>query len=400
VNFNSSKLILACLAAAIFNSCLFAAEPEGIILDSGVRVTPLVETGLIFDDNILSQSSGENDSSILTIAPSVVFLLDDGVNNYEFDLGIEKGYVDSSSEDNYLDAYMAFSSHLEAGMMSRWDIYAELSRETEARGTGLTEATPDRFNEPLEYDIKTAAIDYEYGALTTQMRIAFELKFIDKEYKNFKSFTAAKDKDSVKFGSTFFYSTNSKTDAFIELSQNRIRYDQIDYTGISRDSDDIRALVGVQWEPSAFLTATIKLGQQKKSFTDSGRKDFSGLSWSFGVDWNPLTYTTVSLEYSKAAKDPYLQGDYINETAIDISWKHRWSDELSSKFAFSNSEEDYGGFAVARNDDTQTLDLSVSYSVLRWLDISLFAKYIDKDSTRTDILYDKTVVGLNFIVSI
>ena len=73
------KSILTCAVAMLlsFNSQA-NNEPGAFRTELGFIVTPLLDLGLKQDDNIYSRSNNETSSTILTVDPSVNFLLDDG----------------------------------------------------------------------------------------------------------------------------------------------------------------------------------------------------------------------------------------------------------------------------------------------------------------------------------
>ncbi|PKG82538.1 hypothetical protein CXF85_13725 [Colwellia sp. 75C3] len=384
------------ITAAISNTA-FAEQSKGITLDNGVTVNPTLNTGIKYDDNIFSTDTDETGSAIVNVDPALNFTLNDGVNLYSFDIGLKSGTYLSSSDDNFLDANVAFNSHLEPSSKHRFDIALMANTITEARGTGLAEGSADTISEPLEYADQTAALTYEFGALSTAARIAFDAKYYNKAYRNFTSVTQVNDFDSIKLGSTFFYNTHAATDLFVEVYRDAIRYQHVAAGDTRRDSDDYRALAGIKWEVTALTSGNVKLGYQEKDFTEQGRENFTGLSWQAGVQWQPLTYSSISFDTSRAARDTDTVGDYINATSYSLGWMHSWSHNLSSKVSASLANDDYSG--VTRTDDTTTLSVSINYELTRWVDVSAFVDVSSKDSTVEDLIFDKNVVGLNFSFS-
>ncbi|WP_019026664.1 outer membrane beta-barrel protein [Colwellia piezophila] len=389
--------ILAIAITAVMANTAFAAESEGITLDNGVTVKPTLATGLKYDDNIFSSATDEKSSAIVNVDPAINFSLNDGINQYSLDIGINSGTYLSSSDDNYIDGNVAFTSHLEPSSKHRFDITLMANKVTEPRGTGLAEGLGDDVSEPLEYVDQTVALTYEFGALSTAARIAFDAKYYNKSYNNFTTVTQFNDFDSVKLGSTFFYNTHASTDLFVEVSRDAIRYQHVAVDTTSKSSDDYRALVGVKWEATALTSGTAKLGYQEKDFTESGRENFSGLSWQAGVQWQPLTYSTISFDTARAARDTDSVGDYIDATSFSLAWMHDWNQDLSSNVSASFTNEDYSG--VIRTDDITTFSASVNYVFTRWLEASAYVELSSKDSTVEDLTFDKSMIGLNFIFS-
>jgi hypothetical protein len=389
-------LLATVIAGTIFNAA-YALEPTPVILDNGIAIVPMLSVGVAHDDNIFSQANEEKSSAIMTVAPSVNFLLDDGINQYNFDMEIKSGTYFSSSDDNFLDGSLGFNSHIEPSSKNRFDFELVANWVTEPRGTGITEGLNESITEPLSYTDQVIAATYEYGALSTAGRIAFDVKYYNKGYNNFESTTQFRDFDSIKLGATFYYNTQASTDLFIEVNRDAIEYDHVETDSVSRSSDDYRALAGIKWEATALTTGNIKLGYQKKDFEADTRENFSGLSWEAGVQWQPLSYSTIAFDTSRAARDPNTVGNYLNETVYSLGWLHNWSEKLSSRVSASFINEDYSG--VARTDDMTTYSASINYAFARWMDVSVFADLTSKDSTSENILFDKNIIGINFIVS-
>jgi hypothetical protein len=382
--------------AIAFSSSVIAVEPEIYITDSGIAIIPILNTGYKYDNNIFNQGSDTTGSGIFTLAPAVKFLLDDGINNFQVDVGIESGTFTDSSDDNYVLGNLHFKSHLEPSSRSRFDLALEANKEVEPRGTGITEGLGNTADEPLLYNDQLAKLTYEYGSLASSGRIAVMGRYYNKNYTNFTNITQFRSFDQSTVGSTFFYTTNASTDAFFEINGSVINYGTDE--AISRDSDVFTTLVGIKWEATALTSGSFKIGQEQKKFSDSSRENFKGISWEGNVDWKPLTYTTVTLETSRSAKDPDLQGDYISESLYGVNWEHEWNEKITSTLNFSYIREDYTGFE--RLDKSNNLYVDVNYEFKRWVDVLLYIAYTDQNSTSDNIVYDKTVVGLDFVFSL
>lgn len=379
-----------------FSSSVVAVEPASYITDSGIEITPIIKSGYKVDNNIFSQESNTRSSGIFTIAPRATFLLDDGVNNYQLDVGVESGTFIDSPNDDYVTGDVAFISHLESSSRSRFDIALVASAGLEPRGTGLTEGIGDIVEEPFIYNEQSAELTYEYGGLASSGRIKFMGRYYNKNYNNFEEVTQYRNFDESTLGSTFFYSTNSRLDALIELKGRVITYDATQT--VSLDSTVYSTLVGLTWEATALTSGTFKIGQEQKNFSDSSRENFKGLSWQGNVEWKPLTYSTITVNTSRSTLDPNRIGDYLLESVYGASWQHAWNEKIISTISYSYVEGDYSG--VYRVDETNNLAADISYQFKRWLGVALFVEYTDKDSTNETIIFDKNIVGLNFVFSL
>ena len=379
-----------------FSGFVAAVQPEPYNTDSGIAITPMINAGYKYDDNILSQADNTQSSGIFIFAPSVSFSVEDGINSHKFNVNVESGSFIDSKDDNYVTGGLTYQSHLEATASSRFDVNLEANWQVEPRGTGITEGLGNLVDEPLLYDEQLAEISYEYGRLSSGARIAFDGFYYQKNYSNFEIFTQTRSFDSASIGSTFFYTTNSRTNAFIELKAEVINYDA--FVTVSRDSDVYSGLVGVTWEATALTSGTFKIGQQRKNFTDSLRENFEGISWDASIKWQPLTYTTLSVNTSRNTRDPDLVGDYINESIYGVNWEHHWNEKLSTTLAYNFTDEDYSG--VNRIDETSIFLANLTYAFRRWVDIAVYFDVTDKKSTADYIVFDKRVVGVDFTFSL
>lgn len=386
-----NRVLLPCIIFAYCNMAV-AATPEAYITDSGISILPTLDTGLKYDDNIFSQGSDTTASGIFTLAPDVSLSLDDGINNYQLDVGVESGIYMESPDDNYLTGDLGFSSHLEANSRNRFDISLKARKEVEPRGTGLTEGVGNAVDAPLEYNDQRAKLSYEYGSLAATGRVAVSAEYYNKNYTNFLQVTEYRSYNKPTLGSTFYYTTNASTDAFFEIKASTITYDLSE--SISRDSNVFFALIGFKWDATALTSGSFKIGQEQKNFDDGAREDFKGVSWQGNIDWQPLNYTMVSFITSREAKDPDVQGDYISESVYAFNWQHSWSEAVTTNVKYSYMHEDYSGFE--RLDKTNDIYLDAVLETSKGTSISLFAQYLDKDSTNQTIIYDKNIIGINF----
>jgi hypothetical protein len=246
------------------------------------------------------------------------------------------------------------------------------------------------------YNDQLAKLTYEYGSLASSARIAVMGRYYNKNYTNFTNITEFRSFNESTLGSTFFYTTNASTDAFFEIKGGAIKYDATQ--NVSRDSDVYTALVGIKWEATALTSGSFKIGQEQKKFSDASREDFKGISWEGNVDWQPLTYTTLTLETSRAAKDPDRDGDYISESSYGANWEHEWNEKVTTTLNYSYIREEYTGFE--RLDKSNNLYADVIYEFKRWADVAVYIAYTDQNSTRENIVFDKNVIGLDFTFSL
>ena len=390
------------VVASSVSGDVLAVTPSGYLTESGLLIRPQLDSRLYVDDNILNQPTNEQSSAVFVLAPQVDFMLDRGTNQHKLTVGAESAHYFSSSDDDYLHHHLGLKSHFSTSETSKFDLLLQSKWLTEDRGTGMTaRASIDNLiAEPLKYNQQLAGLNYRYGLASSQFSVGAVVNYGRKNYSNFKTLTQSRNTDSLLLGTTFYYTTHSRTDAFVEFKRNVIRYNLIEAGQASRDSNDLSALAGVKWQATALTSGTFKLGYQRKSFSDQSRENFSGLSWFGEIDWQPLSYSKVSFNTARQAKDPNVEGDYVKESSVGVHWVHHWSSLFSTQVSSDFIKQDYVGGQLNRRDDSTKFSVSASYAVRRWLDAKIYVESYDQDSTDSFIVYDKNTIGVSLVVTL
>jgi len=386
---------IVCLSVCTASPVYAQLKPGSVMTKDGAEITPTLQTGVSSNNNFFNTPSDEESRIIWTIAPNVKAVIDDGPDSYSLNLGTNTSLHNKDSVDNFTEVNVGAGVHKEFTSQHRLDVSGDADWLFEPRGTGLTEGLGDAVNELVKYQQQNLLAEYEYGALSSKAQVAVRAGFFNKKYQNFTEVSQYRNYDKSLFGITGYYNTQAATRTFLEIKQENYRYDVLASSGISRDSDDVKVLAGMEWEATALTSGSFKVGYQNKDFSASERESFSGLSWQATVNWQPLSYSTVQFMTSRAAKDPLVQGDYIKESIYAIKWTHSWSDYLSSLASTSYTDEQYTG-DVGRKDKTKSVRLGLNYVASKFGMVSTYVDFIDKNSTQDAIEFDRVIVGINF----
>ncbi|WP_024612039.1 outer membrane beta-barrel protein [Pseudoalteromonas sp. TB64] len=393
-----TKIVTPALIAVFLGASLpaFAEfKPGSLMTKDGAEITPTLQTGLSTNNNFFSTPNDEKSRLIWTIAPQVSAKIDNGPDSYTLNLGSSTSFHNKDTTDNFTQVNVGAGLHKEFTSQHRLDIDGTADWLYEARGTGLTEGLGSINDELVKYRQENVKANYEYGALSSKAQVALTAGFYSKEYQNFRAVSQFRDYDKSLIGITGYYNTQASTRAVLEVKQENYRYEVLQANGISRDSDDIKILIGMQWDATAVTSGTFKVGYQNKDFTSALRENFSGLSWDAAVTWQPLSYSSVEVTTSRAAKDPLVEGDYIRESAYGVTWNHGWSEYLSSQAGIRYIDEQYTG-DIGRQDKTKSARIGLNYVASSYGMVSTYIDLIDKNSTQDQIEFDQVVVGINF----
>ncbi|GGO64753.1 outer membrane beta-barrel protein [Bowmanella pacifica] len=390
---------LSLLVAATLSSAVIAQEQAGYVIqtESGFDIMPGFDVKLKHDDNIANTNVDEESSTIAVYSPTIAARLLDGVNEYNLQAGVSKGQYFSSSIDNYLDAYAGADAKWEFSDSHRVFVEASFADGHDQRGTGIFDAGGATQAEPTEHRTLQLNGYFEYGARTTPARIRLGGGFIKKDYHNLESITQYREYDKTNASAAFYYDTGAFTSLVAQVTRDDIRYDKIDPVGGNRDNIDTRYLVGMDWQATALTSGEFRIGYQNKRFDYSGREDFSGISWQAAVNWQPLSYSTVTLETGRKARDPDLRGDVIKESAHGLGWKHDWSEDLQTNLVAGHVRSDYQGYD--QKDKYWRYEAKASYRISYLWKLEGGLEISDRTSTDARFEFDKTVfyvgVGIN-----
>ena len=392
---NTITPLLVALSVVVSIPALANIKPGSFMTKDGAEITPTLQTGLRSNDNFFSTPDNSESRLIWSIAPKISALIDDGPDSYKLDLGSSTSFHNKDTIDNFTQVNVGALVHKEFTSKHRLDVTGNADWLYEPRGSGLTEGLGNTVNELVNYQQQDIAMRYEYGAMSSKAQIALITGFYNKKYQNFRSVSQFRDYDKSLIGVIGYYDTKAATRAFLEVKQENYRYDAIQINGISRDSNDVKVLLGMEWDATAVTMGSFKVGYQNKDFASNRRQNFSGLSWEAALTWQPLTYSTLQLATSRAAKDPLVQGDYIRESVYGANWNHSWSEHLSSLVGLSYIDEQYTG-SINRKDKTKNARLGLNYLVSSFGMVSSYVDFIDRNSTQSTIEFDRVVVGINF----
>ncbi|WP_415893555.1 outer membrane beta-barrel protein [Neptuniibacter sp. PT8_73] len=365
----------------------FAIDPAPAKLGP-LQVIPQLNVQVGHDDNIYSTDSNKVDSVITVVNPSVQAVLEKGLNVYSLNYALKHGNYENDSADNYTDHDLSAQAYLDFNIRNRLELLARYLKAHEERGSGLNQGANATANDaPIEYDVTTLSAKYGFGALEAKGRIEVAAELSDREYSNFRSQTAAKDRKNSKVTGTFYYRVMPKTSLLFEIEHEEIDYD---LASVTLDSSETEYLVGATWDATAKTTGIFKVGYAEKDFDSASREDDDGISWELAVNWAPKTYSVVSFVTSREEEETDGTGNYIDTTSWNLGWEHDWGNRILSRVSYGQSDSDY--VSSSRSDESENYGVGVTYQLQRWLDLGLDYSYSDRTSNQSGLDYDKNAV--------
>jgi hypothetical protein len=394
------KLIVAVGAILFFNISALATEPAP--LKAGAfDLIPTLDIDYSDTDNMFKSASNEVDTNLLLLNPRLQAIVDDGSSSFSLSAEAIDGDYSATSEDDYTDWRVAADTHLQVSTRNAFELNAGLFSTREMRGTGFSQGglLP---SDPDSYEETTAGISYLYGDSESFFSFDLNAGIYDKTYDNNRSQTQFREREDDRLSATAYFNVSPRTNILLEYRNTDIDYttDPIAVLGArdSLDSEETYAFIGVTWEATAKTTGSIKVGHGDKEFSDADRADADGAFWEASILWEPLSYSSVTLNAQSGFGEAIGQGNALETDNYNLSWTHEWSNSLSHSLSLYASDDDYIG--SQRADEFDVLSLRVDYSVRRWFDVNVSIAREERVSSFSLFNYKENVVAIGFSVSL
>ncbi len=365
-----------------------AGEPGSVLFDGGAFY-PSVGIELLYDDNIFLQPNNEKSSFVGVITPRGRLEFDGVASKVLAGIELESGTFFSSHKDDYLDVRTLLESAYYP--TERVTFYGSLGfrREHEARGSGgAAGGAALTFNEPDIYHMWEITGRFGYGLEEVGApRFVLEAAHGDREYQNNRAATTLQDRSQDELKASVFYKVAPNTSLLLEAGTR-----QFDYDRANLDSTEYRILAGLNWDASYQTEGFLKVGWARKAFDDSAANpDASDSNWEVGVNWRPLSYSTLTLVTSRGYDEADGASSFVDRREHRITWTHDWYAFLGTTVAYSHGVDDYGN--SAREDEVQQFELRAEYRAKPWLLLGAGFTHKQNDSNAAGFDYKDNVIG-------
>ena len=391
-----SSIIATGLLVSLFS---FAQTPASIDV-GGFDLYPSLNATFGHDDNLLRSDDSEVESWMSVLSPELILVNSYGLNEFQIGYRLERGDYYSSQADDYTDHLFNASANLEFDVRNRLEVLAIYMDDHDERGTNFTIGRGDSIETPDQFKQSRIEATYSYGAPSATGRLDLMAGYSSVDYDINTDLYRTRDRKTNTLAGTFFYNIMPATDLTLDVIYNDIDYDfAIDPTA-PLDSEEVRTLVGVEWDTTAKTSGYVKIGHRQKEFDDGDRADFSGLDWLIGVTWNPRTYSTLDFTTYTTTNETNGEGDFIDRQTYQLTWDHKWQDRVSTSFEAIYSEDEYTGANSTRVDDNTTISFFVNYTARRYLTFNAGYTYDQRNSNQNVIDFSRNIVSVGLTVTL
>jgi len=359
--------------------------PRGWPIQEGVLLYPSVGLSFGRDDNLFLTNTNARSSNIYTLAPALKLQARSRASLLTLDVSSKSARYEQSRADDYTDYRLAGTGEFVFSSRMGLRLGAEYNKGHDPRGS------TDRgvAGEPDQFRNSGVGGLFAFGGNDARGRFELEASSFDKRYTNNRSTTVASDRNTDSLTGRFFARFTEKTSFLFEA-----RADELDYKLSSSllDSNERFYLVGVTWDATAATSGTVKVGQIRKDFAASSRRDFSGSGWDASVQWAPLSYSKFNFATSKTFGESTGIGDFLLTKRYSAAWTHEWNSRITTSASISRSDDDFVN--GRRNDSTDSIGLKLNYKVQRWLTVGGEFSNAERDSSNSTLNYKKNIYSL------
>lgn len=153
---------------------------------------------------------------------------------------------------------------------------------------------------------------------------------------------------------------------FLEAGVDRREFDhRVDFSGVRRGSDGLRARAGVEFAREGILTGEISAGFAKRRYRDPSLSDISGLIFEASLVWTASALTRVTLKANSEIGETTLAGaSGVFQRQASVMIDHAFRRWLVGTASVTYGQEDYRG--ASRRDDKLTLAAGLAYHLSRY----------------------------------
>lgn len=370
----------------------------------GFDVTPTLDVGFRYDDNVIRSSDNEISSWSQIISPQVVMQTNFGSSQIEIGYRLRNERFYSSKPDNYTDHFFTAGVEYEMNSRHRMNIGIDYTDGHEDRGTGFSIGngasltTPDKFKQS-EFDIL-----YSYGAFNADGRLDFNFNITNRDYDLQVPIYRARDRVFTTLGSTFYYRVGATTDLVLDVIYREVDYNFALNPESPLDSTQVSYLIGLDWEATAQTMGYAKIGYQEKDFDSATREDFDGVDWEAGIIWEPVEYSSVEFTTGANTDETNGEGNFIRGRDHQILWRHEWLERLRTEVGYTWGNDRYEGALLnnlsVRDDDLARFRASAYYQFRRWINFELTYIRDERESNRDIINYDRNQLLINALFTL
>ena len=383
------RYLLFTLCAAPFYLLAASSVAPSNMVDLGIEIIPTIAINYKHDDNVTNVKNNKQASNLVEIMPALRIQGEKYNNQFSLSYSAKQSLYSDNKASNYTDHKLQADVNRAMNSHHKLAISYQFERNHDAANTGISEGN-DQATAPAIFYTQDITLNYRYGSQSSTLTFAPRLSVNNKRYDEGNSnYTPLADFNEYDYGLALYYRLAASVNLLVDIS-NKVT----NYPGNSNAKDSINSLLysGINWDISGKTQGSVKLGYEKINVTDNRRGSKTNPSWDIGIRWSPKTYSIFNIKASQKITNAITAADRIKENTGSVNWQHAWRYNVSTTLAYQHVNETYQ--YSAREDNSNSINIALSYQLRYWLTFGLSYKHETKSSSDVRLGYDNNIYGL------
>ncbi|MGF1630916.1 MAG: outer membrane beta-barrel protein [Kiloniellaceae bacterium] len=369
---------------AVFDRPRPGLDPKGIDL-GGFRLYPTLGLSETYDDNIFADEEDEEADFITSMTAALLAQSEWARHDLNVVARVRHQKFLDNDEQDRTEYLVKPTLKLDLAGRSTANFTAEHSRRT----VGRDDPEDDDDEKPTEFNRFMAGA----GLIERVNRLFFGINGAVQRDDYISASDDDRDRIEYRFGLPVGYEISAKTDVKVEPFVRRRDFDELDSSGIDRDSLAGGATVGLDTEVTSLLHLNFDVGFVVNDYDDS-RFDTS-LDLIFGGEaiWYVAPLTTVKGQAERRDVATTVPGSSSKtRTSVGFEVQHELQRNLLLGGGLRYLNDDFR--EVDRNDDRAVAELGVEYLLNRNLSLVADYRYEQRWSDRDGEDFSRNLVTL------
>jgi hypothetical protein len=381
-NKNNKFTKIAFTLVASFASSQIMAQEAGFYA--------VVDSRLSYEDNILREADANADSDTsLVVAPELTIAGILGKQRFSAKYKGEYAKYSDFSDVDYTDHDIRLRADFDHSnrLTSRFDAQYQDKHED----FGDLNTVFVNLNEFNHFTDNGLAGELVYGRQDSFGQLVFRLARNNRDYDNNNQEFRSYERDLASLA--FYYRVAPRTRIIAEMVYQDYGYNP-EVGFLDLDSKYKVYQAGVEWAFTNQLEGTVKVGYQDRNYRLDTLRDINGLAYEASIDYTPNTYTKINVAARRESIDSSLEsaGGFLR-TSYGAGVEHSLT-ELTKLEAQLTYAKDELVFSSNRQDKRIDGKLSITYSMLTWVELGVNYSYEERDSTFDAADYKANSVNL------
>lgn len=316
--------------------------------------------------------------------------------------GTLANYNTPGQHDNYADGSATIGAHWaplqydHINFDGRYTLGHDPFGTNRTEGNGVTDATSTA--SPDKWGAAEGSVDWVHGTTLRGLSTEAKVSYIQRTYLNNKQGTQYENYDSTTGEVAAFYALTAKTQVVLDFGASRFNQPNTLSGFADQSAMQYQVLGGVRWYATSKTFGDIRVGGFRREFDHNSRPDFTGVSWTASMNWNPRAYTLFVLETGQRSDPSYISdAGFINTRYVQAQWMQDWTSRFYTRLVGSYVRSNFVN--AGRLDNNYFGALFATYSVTRDFSvfgISAFGRRNSEDGT-LDYSRADAFVGIKYL---